>query len=96
MFEHALLKLLLSVVNHICISQDVDDYSFVLIILSFLNFEILFHKVKGLYNVNIRLFEYGISVADREFLERGIICIKVWGFSLLISLIFLKYPMKMK
>ena len=33
---------------------------------------------------------------DPGFLERGFICIKVWGFALLIYLIFLKYPMKMK
>ena len=31
--------------------------------------------------------------ADSEFLEKGFICIKVWGFALLI---FLKYPMKRK
>ena len=34
------------------------------------------------------------AVADPGFLERRFICIKVWGFALLIYLIFLKYPMK--
>ena len=34
--------------------------------------------------------------ADPGFLDRGIICIKGLGFALLIYLIFLNYPMKMK
>ena len=34
---------------------------------------------------------------DPGFLERGSICIKVWGFAFAdFYLIFLKYPMKMK
>ena len=33
---------------------------------------------------------------DPGFVERGFICIKVWGFALLILSLFLKYPMKMK
>ena len=32
----------------------------------------------------------------QDFMERGFICIKVWGFDLLILSHFLKYPMKMK
>ena len=39
---------------------------------------------------------YGIAEADPGFLERGFICIKVWGVPLLILSHFLKYPMKMK
>ena len=34
--------------------------------------------------------------ADPGFLERGVICKKVWEFALLILSHFLKYPMKMK
>ena len=35
--------------------------------------------------------------ADPGFLEQAwVICIKVWGFALLILSRFLKYPMKMK
>ena len=37
-----------------------------------------------------------ITGADLGDLERGFICIKVWGFALLILSHFLKYPMKMK
>ena len=34
--------------------------------------------------------------ADPGFLERGFICIKVWGLALLIFSHFSLYPMKMK
>ena len=35
--------------------------------------------------------------ADLGFLKRGFICNKVWGFAMLIlSHVFLKYPMNMK
>ena len=37
-----------------------------------------------------------IQGADPEFLERGFICIKVWGSLYGFYLIFLKYLMKMK
>ena len=33
---------------------------------------------------------------ESKILERGFICIKVWGFTLLILSPFLKYPTKMK
>ena len=36
------------------------------------------------------------SGADPGFLERGFLCLKVWGFALLFYLIFLICPMKMK
>ena len=32
----------------------------------------------------------------QDFWKVGFICIKVWGFAVLIYLNFLKYPMKMK
>ena len=34
--------------------------------------------------------------ADPGFLGRGFVSNKVWGFALLIFLIFLRYPIKMK
>ena len=42
------------------------------------------------------VYQYETSGADPGFLERGFICIHVWGFALLIYLIFRKYSMKMK
>ena len=44
------------------------------------------HIIFNLYN----------SGADPGFLERGFICIKVWGSLCCFYLIFLKYSMKMK
>ena len=46
-----------------------------------------------------RLYQGWIPIrlgVDPGFLERGFLCIKVWGVCLPISLIFLKYPMKME
>ena len=42
----------------------------------------------------VKSIKWGVPWVDPGFIEKGFICIKVWGFALLIFLIFLKYPMK--
>ena len=48
---------------------------------------------------NCRILKTYVKLKARAiqgFLERGFICIKVWGVRFTDFLIFLKYPMKMK
>ena len=46
--------------------------------------------------IKLEIHILAVAGADPGFLERGFICMKVWGFTLLIIFHFLKYPMKMK
>ena len=49
----------------------------------------------SMHNCSVYLKQMPVSGADAGFLVRGFKCIKVWGFALLIlSIFFIKYPMK--
>ena len=59
---------------------------------------IIRQKSGCLNHSNERIFavKHPDARVEQGFLEMGFMCTEVWGFALLIYLVYLKYPMKMK